>query len=148
MWHWSLLIFSHTTPNFIQTQGSGCLTHYHTKPHFDALKIHSCGKHCEKRRNCLLQAISPFRTMFSTLYGTYFSFQMHFKMSAICVNLDQSKILLSGNGLVEVQTFWERKKMLLNQVFPRPKMFSPLPKTSLSFGLHLIYHLQTISILI
>ena len=24
---------------------------------------------------------------------------MHFKMSAICFNLDQSKILLSGNGL-------------------------------------------------
>ena len=29
------------------------LTHYHTIPHFDALKINSCGKHCEKRRNCL-----------------------------------------------------------------------------------------------
>ena len=38
--------------------------------------------------------------MFSTLYGTYFPFQMHFKMlSAICFNLDQSKILTSGNGL-------------------------------------------------
>ena len=41
-----------------------------------------------------------FLRMFSTLYGTYFSFQMHFKMSsAICFNLDQSKILSSGNGL-------------------------------------------------
>ena len=29
-------------------------------PHFDTLKIYSCGK----------QAISPFLTMFSTLYGT------------------------------------------------------------------------------
>ena len=29
------------------------LTHYHTIPHFDALQIYSCGKHCEKRRNCL-----------------------------------------------------------------------------------------------
>ena len=29
------------------------LTHYHTMPHFDTLKIYSCGKHCEKRRNCL-----------------------------------------------------------------------------------------------
>ena len=28
------------------------LTHYHKMPHFDALKIYSCGKHCEKRRNC------------------------------------------------------------------------------------------------
>ena len=40
------------------------LTHYHTMPHFDSLKTYSCGKHCEKRRNCLLQAISPFLTMF------------------------------------------------------------------------------------
>ena len=50
------------------------LTHYHKIPHFDALKIYSSGKHCEKRRNCLLQAISPFLTIFSTLYGTYFPF--------------------------------------------------------------------------
>ena len=26
---------------------------YHAMSHFDALKIYSCGKHCEKRRNCL-----------------------------------------------------------------------------------------------
>ena len=69
-------------------------------PHFDALKIYSCGKHCEKRRNCLQQAISHSPTIFSTLHGTYFSFQMHFKMSsAICFNLDQSQILSSDNGL-------------------------------------------------
>ena len=29
------------------------LTRYHTMPHFDALKIYSCGKHWEKRRDCL-----------------------------------------------------------------------------------------------
>ena len=29
------------------------LTHYHTMLQFDTLKIYSCGKHCEKRRNCL-----------------------------------------------------------------------------------------------
>ena len=29
------------------------LTHYHTITRFDALKIYSCGKHCEKFRNCL-----------------------------------------------------------------------------------------------
>ena len=43
------------------------LTHYHTILHFDALKIYSCGKQCEKRRNCLSPAISAFLTMFSTL---------------------------------------------------------------------------------
>ena len=35
--------------------------------------LYSRGKHCEKRRNCLLQAIFPFLTMFSTLNGIYFS---------------------------------------------------------------------------
>ena len=46
------------------------LAHYHTTQQFKALKIYSCGKHCEKkRRNCFKQAISFFLTMFSTLYG-------------------------------------------------------------------------------
>ena len=68
-------------------------------PHFDTLKLYSCGIHHEKRRNCLLQAISPFLTMFSTVYDAYFAFQMQFEMSAICLKLGQSKILSSGNGL-------------------------------------------------
>ena len=41
-------------------------------PHFEAPKLYSCGKYCEKRRNCLQQAISPFLTMFSILYDTFF----------------------------------------------------------------------------
>ena len=39
--------------------------------------------------------------LFSPLFrphSTYFSFYTHFTM-AICFNLDESKILLSGNGL-------------------------------------------------
>ena len=57
------------------------LTYYHTMPHFDALKIYSCGKHCKKRRNCLLQAISPFQTMFSTLSMVLI---FHFKCTLKC----------------------------------------------------------------
>ena len=46
--------------------------------------------------------------MFSTLYGTYFSLQMHFKMScAIPFNLNQSKILLSGNWLRISYSFFD-----------------------------------------
>ena len=81
------------------------LPHYLTIPHFDALKIYSCGKHCEKKGNYLFQAISPFLIMSSTLYGrpTYFQIQMNFKMSsAICFKLDQSKILSPGNGLISL----------------------------------------------
>ena len=40
--------------------------------------------------------------MFSNLYGTYFPFGMHFKLSsAICFILDQYKILSSGDGLIK-----------------------------------------------
>ena len=89
-----LLTFSLLLPQCFQKPSlPRFLTHYHTIPHFDALKIYSCGKQCEKRKNCLWQAISPSTTMFSNLYGTYFPFLMHFKMSsAICFNLDKSKI--------------------------------------------------------
>ena len=80
------------------------LTHYHTILHFDALKIYSFGKHCEKRRNCLQQAVLPFLSVFSTQCGTYFSFSIHFEMSpAICFNLDQSNILSFGDGLTHCQ---------------------------------------------
>ena len=121
--------------DFTSFEKEDLLTHYHTMPHFATLKIYSCRKHCEKRRNCLLQAISPFLTLFSTLYGTYFPFEMHFKMSsAISFNLDQSKILSSGNGLINplpytadfkqtwersfLKTLWEKEKMLVTSNFP------------------------------
>ena len=39
--------------HFICLTGYAGLTHYHTMPYFNALKIYNCGKHCEKRRNCL-----------------------------------------------------------------------------------------------
>ena len=43
--------------------------------------------------------------MISTLHGIYFPFLMQFKMSsANCFNLDQSKILLSGSGLILEET--------------------------------------------
>ena len=64
-------------------------------PHFVASKIYNCGKHREKRRNCLKQAISPFLTMFSALCGTYFSYSK----CTTCFSSDQSKILSSGIGL-------------------------------------------------
>ena len=54
---------------------TGNLTRYQTTKFFDWSKLKQIAddilkciygrKHCEKRRNCLLQAISPFLTMFS-----------------------------------------------------------------------------------
>ena len=34
-----------TTPLW-EKKMRNALTHYHTMPHFDALKMYSCGKHC------------------------------------------------------------------------------------------------------
>ena len=52
----------------VSLYGNG-LTHYHTIPHFDALKIYSCGKHCEERRNCT----------FSKCFLTCMALIFHFK---------------------------------------------------------------------
>ena len=44
-------------------------------PHFDAIKIYIAEENIvSKGEFRLLQAISPFLTRFSKLYGTYFSF--------------------------------------------------------------------------
>ena len=64
------MISKSKNPEIVSSQVE--LTHYHTKPHFDALKIFRRGKDCKKGRNRLEQAISSFLKMFSTLYGTYF----------------------------------------------------------------------------
>ena len=52
-----------------------------TMPHFVALKIYSCGKHCEKRRNCLLEAIFPFLTQ---CFLPYMALIFHFKCTLKC----------------------------------------------------------------
>ena len=55
--------------------------------------------------NKIVFTICCWLQQFSTLYGTYFPLSILFKMSsAICLNLDQSKILSSGNGLKHFQT--------------------------------------------
>ena len=54
------------------------LSQDHTIPHFDALKIFSCGKHCEKRRNCLCN--KQF-LLFSQCFRPYIVIIFHF----ICI---------------------------------------------------------------
>ena len=75
------------------------LTYYRTMPHFDALKIYSYGKHCEKRRNCLQFLL------FSQCFLRYMALIFQFKRTLKCRLLffsisDQSKNLSSGNGLI------------------------------------------------
>ena len=74
--------------------------------------------------------------MFSTLYGTHFSLQMHFKLSsAICFDLDQSKILSSVNELTFYRTilwFWDPEKKSFENIVEKEEnaakpAFSPFP---------------------
>ena len=68
--------------------GNG-LTHYHTKPHFDALKICSCGK------RSVTSNLSFPQNVFYPTWHLFFQFSMHFKMpSAICFNLDLAFFLI------------------------------------------------------
>ena len=48
-----LLQYFRFSPKTTQATKCPSLIHYHTMPHFDALKIYSYGKHCKKRRNGL-----------------------------------------------------------------------------------------------
>ena len=60
--------------------------------------------------------------MFSTLYGIYFPFWMHFKMSSrICSNLDQSKFLSYGNGLSRKSLHVQGSFYLVIRSFVRQK---------------------------
>ena len=53
------------------------LTHYHTMPHFDALQIYSCGKHCdmEKEKIACDKQVLPF----SQCFLPYMALSFHFK---------------------------------------------------------------------
>ena len=50
------------------------LTHYHTMLHFDALRYIGVENIMRKREIICKKQFSSLLTMFSTLYGTYFSF--------------------------------------------------------------------------
>ena len=55
-------------------------------------------KHCGKRRNCLLRAISPFPTVFST-HLEFLLFSLNLKLlSANSFSLEESKICCLGKG--------------------------------------------------
>ena len=69
-------------------------------PYFDALKIVAVENILRKGEIACNKQFLLFSQCFSSLYGTYFSLSMYFKLSsAICFNMDQSKILSSGNGV-------------------------------------------------
>ena len=116
----------------------GCLlTHSHTVTPFDAPGKQAFWKHCGKRRNCSLRAISPFPTVFSTHLDNFLPFSSNLKLSsANSFNLEESKILSSVTHFHTMtpfdapgkQTFWKhcgkRRNCLLRAISPFPTVFS------------------------
>ena len=77
----SLICHFETAPNSKKlrtTNEMWLLTHYHTMPHFDALKINSCGKNCEKIA-CNMQFF-----LFSQCFLPYMVLIFHFKCTLKC----------------------------------------------------------------
>ena len=69
------------------------LTHSHTMTPFDTPGKQAFWKHCGKRRNCSIWAISPFPTVFSTHLHNFLPFSTNIKLSsAKCFRLEESKI--------------------------------------------------------
>ena len=75
------------------------LTLYGPSPGFYVSALQVFQKHCGKRRNCLLQAISPFPTLFSTLLENFLPYSSNLKSSAKSFCLEESKICHLGKGL-------------------------------------------------
>ena len=71
------------------------LTHYRTMPHFEALQIYSCGKHCEKGDI----AYNKQFLLFSQCTLPYFALIFHFKCTLKC-RLQFVSICTSQNFVV------------------------------------------------
>ena len=70
--------------------------------HFDALKIIAVENIVRKGEIACNKQFLLFSQCFLPHMALIFHFKTHFKMSCtICFNLDQSKILWSGNGLMD-----------------------------------------------
>ena len=68
------------------------LTLSQTSPGFYVSAVQTFQKHCGKRKNCSLRAISPFLTVFSICMGNFLPFSSNLKsLSVKSFNLEESK---------------------------------------------------------
>ena len=75
------------------------LTLSQTSPGFYVSAVQVFWKHCGKRRNCSWWAISPFPTVFSTVWMNFLPFSSILELSsANSSNLEESKICRLGKG--------------------------------------------------
>ena len=88
-----------THPGCLFLTGIGALTLSQTSPRFYLFTEQLFQKHCEKRRNCLWRAISPFPTVLSTRLETFLPFSSNLKLlSANSLHSEKPKICHLGNG--------------------------------------------------
>ena len=65
---------------YLQCDNLHGITHYHTMPHFDELKICNSGKHYEKRRIACNKQFLPF----SQCFPPYMALIFHYKCTLKC----------------------------------------------------------------
>ena len=76
-----------------------CINPFLNKPLCLCVCCKSLWKHCGKRRNCSWRAISPFPTVFSTLFEIFLTFSSELKLlSDNAFSLEESKICHLGKG--------------------------------------------------
>ena len=105
-------------------------THYHIMPHFYALKIFSYGKHCEKRRNRLKQAISPFLTMLSTLHGIFpqFKYTLKCRLQFVSVWTSLKFCRLVISWLFRFFHLTELRNIYITEIYMRKQYKSSITK--------------------
>ena len=107
--HWELILgdlhssgVSYTTRTVTTTASTRLLllviimlTLSQTSPGFYVSSLQVFRKHCGKRRNCSLRAISPFPTVFSTCLKNFLAFSSNLKLSsANSFSLEESKFVV------------------------------------------------------
>ena len=86
------------------------LTLSQTSPGFYVFVVQVCWKHCGKRRNCSLRAISPFHTVFSTYLENFLTFSLNLKLSSANSFSLEELNLSFGKGLIKLLPTFKNMK--------------------------------------
>ena len=106
------------------------LTHSHSMTPFDAPGKQAFWKHCGKRRNCSLRAISPFPTVFSTSLNNSLPFSSNLKLSfAKSFDLEQCKICRLVMGQPVLCTIFLSHTIIIETINSSERRMNPVTMT-------------------
>ena len=120
------LVLSFLKTSMFLDKGTGSLIWLLTLSQTSVSAVQVFWKHCRERKNCSSRAISPFPTVFSTLFENFLPFSASLKLSsANSFSLKESKICrlgpcfyVSSVQLSVLKTLLEKDKLLIIINFP------------------------------